>query len=113
MKTLVVKFPRCNLVDNYDHLRVALFYLVHKWHLALLNRGTVIRLTFLDFRKAYDLIDHNLLLENCSKIGIRPGLLPWLASYLNGRAQLTNVVPSYPAHLQLIAAFPRGVLSVR
>ena len=45
---------------------------------------------FLDFRKTYDLIDHNIMLENCSKIGIRPALVTWLASYLSGRTQVTK-----------------------
>jgi hypothetical protein len=33
-----------------------------------------VRIIFLDFRKAYDLVDHNKLLENCEKIGVRPAL---------------------------------------
>ena len=45
----------------------------------------IIRIMFLDFRKAYDRIDHNIMLENCCKIGIRPALVTWLASYLSGR----------------------------
>ena len=52
---------------------LALINLVHKWHVALDTPGSVIRL-FLDFRKAYDLIDHNIMLKNCCKIGIRPAL---------------------------------------
>ena len=45
---------------------------------------------FLDFRKAYDLIDHNIMLENCCKIGIRPALVTRLAFYLSGRTQVTK-----------------------
>ena len=45
---------------------------------------------FLDFRKAYHLIGHNIMLENCCKIGIRPALVTWLASYLSGRTQVTK-----------------------
>ena len=50
----------------------------------------VIKIVFLDFRKAFDLIDHNVLLENCNNIGIRPAVLSWLASYLSGRSQVTR-----------------------
>ena len=67
---------------------LALIYLVHKWHVALDTPGSVIRIMFLDFRKAYDLIDHNI--ENCCEIGIRPALATWLASYLSGRTQITK-----------------------
>ena len=60
---------------------LALINLVHKWHVAFDTPGSVItRIMFLDFRKAYDLIDHNIMLENCCKIGIRPALTTWLAS---------------------------------
>ena len=57
---------------------------VHKWHVALDTPGSVIRIMFLDFRKAYDLIDHNIMLENCCKIGIRPALYPpgYMARFL-------------------------------
>ena len=60
---------------------LALIYLVHKWHVALDFPGSVVRIMFPDFRKAYDLIGHNIMLENCCKIGIRPALVTRLASY--------------------------------
>ena len=34
-----------------------------------------VRITFLDFRKAFDLIDHNRLLQNFNGIGVRQGKL--------------------------------------
>ena len=70
---------------------LALIYLVYKWHAALDSPGSVVRIMFLNFRKAYDLIDLNIMLEICCKIGIRPALVTtWLASYLNGRTQITK-----------------------
>jgi hypothetical protein len=36
---------------------------------------------FLDFRKAFDLINHNVLLENFMQIGVRPAVVGWFASY--------------------------------
>jgi hypothetical protein len=50
----------------------------------------VIRIIFLNFRKAYDLVDHNKLLENCEKIGVRPALIFWVGSYLKDRSQVTK-----------------------
>ena len=38
------------------------------------NTGKVVRISFLDFRKAYDLINHNILLGNFMNIGVRPSL---------------------------------------
>ena len=41
----------------------ALIYLIHIWHLAIRVSGKVIRIAFLDNRIAFDLVDHNKLLE--------------------------------------------------
>ena len=69
---------------------LALVHLLHKWNKALDLSQRVIRIVFLDFRKAFDLIDHNVLLDNCCKIGVRPGLIGWLGSYLSKRMQVTR-----------------------
>ena len=69
---------------------LALVSLAHKWFSAMEEKEKVVRIIFLDFRKAFDLIDHNRLLQNCEKIGVRPAVLAWLASYLQGRSQVTK-----------------------
>ena len=60
----------------------ALIYLLHKWHSAMHTSGKVIRIVFLDFRKAFYLVDHNKLLKTFTGIGVRPALVGWFASYL-------------------------------
>ena len=50
----------------------------------------VIRIVFLDFRKAFDLIDHNKLLENIKEMVVRSVLIRWFASYLNERSHFTQ-----------------------
>ena len=85
---------------------LALTYLVHKWHVTLDSPGSVLRM-FLDFRKAYDLIDHNIMLENCCKIGIRPALVTWLASYLSGRTQITKY-GSEVSDKRIVHGVPQG-----
>ena len=41
----------------------------------------MIRIVFLDFRKAFHLIDHNKLLENIKEMVVRSVLIMWFASY--------------------------------
>jgi hypothetical protein len=41
-----------------------------------------VRIMFLDFRKAFDLINHNMLLENFMEIGVRPAVVGRFALYL-------------------------------
>ena len=50
----------------------------------------VIRIVFLAFRKAFDLIDHNKLLENIKEIVVRSVLIRWFVSYLNERSHFTQ-----------------------
>ena len=46
---------------------------------------------FLDLRKAFDVIDHNILLTKMEHIGFRGYALQYLRSYLTGRKQCTQV----------------------
>ena len=46
---------------------------------------------FLDFRKAFDLIDQNKLLENMFNIAVRLALINWLAVFLKDRSHHTRV----------------------
>ena len=52
------------------------------------NTEKVVRISSLDFRKAYNLINHNILLGNFMNIGVRPSLIRWCATYLQGRLQM-------------------------
>ena len=60
---------------------LTLVYLVHNWYKSMENTGKVVRISFLDFRKAYDLINHNILLGNFMNIGVRPSLIRWFATF--------------------------------
>ena len=51
----------------------------------------VIRIVFLDFRKAFDLIDHKNFLENMEEMGVRSALIKWFASYLDERSHFTQI----------------------
>ena len=70
---------------------LALLRLLHNWHEAMDVTQRVIRIVFLDFRKAFDLIDHNKLLENMCNIGVRPALIKWFATVLKDRSYFTRV----------------------
>ena len=69
----------------------ALLNLLHNWYKALEKPKTVIRVLFLDFSKAFDLINHNKLLQDMKTMGVREALIPWIASYLKGRKQRTKL----------------------
>ena len=46
-----------------------------------------VRLILLDFSKAFDKVDHNLLISKVNNAGIHGPLLSWLISFQNQRLQ--------------------------
>jgi hypothetical protein len=58
--------------------------------MAMESPPKIVRIMFFDFRKAFDLINHNALLENFMQICVRPAVVGWFASYLYNRSQVTS-----------------------
>ena len=52
-----------------------------------LNKNQVAVLLLIDFSKAFDMVDHDLLLSKLSHYGIRGNAHRWLTSYLSNREQ--------------------------
>ena len=48
----------------------------------LLDKGSVVCAAFIDLRKAFDSLDHCLLLERISKLGVHCQVLEWFKDYL-------------------------------
>ena len=65
---------------------------------------------YLDFAKAFDKVDHKILLNKLHACGIRGKLLEWLKSYLSNRHQtvVVNGAQSYPAEVK--SGVPQGTV---
>ena len=59
---------------------------VEEWRRAV-DDDKVAGVVFLDFSKAFDMINHPLLLQKMSRYGVGGGELEWFRGYLDGRRQ--------------------------
>ena len=71
--------------ENYG-TNLALTFLTDKIMKSLDNNEIVVGL-FLDFTKAFDTLNHTVLINKLHKYGIRGNALNWIKSYLSDRNQ--------------------------
>ena len=55
------------------------------------NDGKATASIFLDLKKAFDTVSHEMLIKKLNSYGIRESALQWFKSYLNDRSQAVNV----------------------
>ena len=65
--------------------------MLHNWLSALESPSTYLRVCFLDFSKAFDHIDHNILVCKFLKMGARPIIVKWICSFLSQRRQAVKL----------------------
>ena len=77
--------------------------MMHTWLDALDGTGSTVRVALLDYRKAFDLVDHNLLVAKLSNYEIKPTVVNWIADFLRGRTQRVKINSVYSNFLQVPA----------
>ena len=67
-----------------------LLHLTDTWKWAL-DKNFKVGVLFIDFRKAFDSVNHTILLQKLKAVGISGNLLSWMGSYLSNRNQFVQV----------------------
>lgn len=70
--------------------------------------GKDINVIYTDYEKAFDKVDHGLLLQKLHKIGIRGRLLKLLQSYLTGRSQRIRIRGCFSDERPISSGVPQG-----
>ncbi len=77
--------------------------LTHKWFEATDTAGTYVRIALVDYSKAFDLIDHNLLVNKLVDIGLPRHIVRWTAAFLADRSHRVKLGAIYSS-----AGYPNG-----
>jgi len=84
----------------------ALIAVLHKWMEILDKRGSV--RAFIDYRKAFDIVNHNTLLSRVKKYNVPHCLLKWFGSYLLHRCQRVRVGQLFSSWKTLSGSMRQG-----
>ena len=87
----------------------ALIYLMHHWLEATDVMSSEVRVILMDYKKAFDLIDHNLLMSKLKSYEINPYILNWIHDFLGDRKQRVklenDIISSWSG---VLAGVPQG-----
>ena len=74
----------------------------------MLSDGSNVDVVYLDYSKAYDKVDHKVLLSKLYKMGIRGKNLTLITHWLTYRVQCTKVGASLSQWDQVLSGIPQG-----
>ena len=63
---------------------------------------------FLDLQKAFDTVNHQILLDKLEHYGIQGTAMTWFGSYLSNRSQYISVNGCNFSHLNITCGVPQG-----
>ena len=67
-----------------------LVYLTEKWKMEM-DRGKFVGIILIDFRKAFDTVDHSIMQLKLQGAGLANGVAEWINDYLSDRQQFTEI----------------------
>ena len=87
----------------------ALVSMIQNWHFSSDGNSAVIRVVLFDFRKAFDRIDHNILVRKLLDYDIPNHILCWIVDFLSDRRQRVKLVEDCFSEWRYIpAGVPQG-----
>ena len=96
--TLDILFPQ--VINKLDTKQFALHkkstshplvYLLHSILKALERGSCSARLFFADFKKGFDMVDHNVIVKELACLGVQPAIIRWITAFLSNREQCVKV----------------------
>ena len=85
----------------------ALVNMIDSW-LNAIDNGKMIGVVLVDFKKAFDLVDHRILLNKLEIYGIKDDALSWFDTYLTNRKQQVSINNCQSDFQQISYGVPQG-----
>ena len=85
----------------------ALHLMIDEWSSHLLDKKMV-GLLFVDFSKAFDLVDHKIILQKLAEYNFHDSSLAWFTSYLSDRKQIVKVNGCTSEECPIKSGVPQG-----
>ena len=101
------------LAENQSGFRLnhstetTLLHLTNSW-LANMDKGLINGVVFLDLKKAFDTVDHTILLSKLERCGVRGTPLRWFQSYLFQRKQVCKINNTVSNETDICCGVPQG-----
>ena len=65
-------------------------------------------MSFADFRKGFDLVDHNIIIQELENLHVNPIIVLWIKSFLTNRKQCVRIGESYSSWKTVNGGLPQG-----
>lgn len=86
-----------------------LVYLTETWK-KLMDQGKLVGVLFIDFRKAFDTVDHTIMGHKLQQAGFSGNIALTIQDYLNNRFQFTEIDKSASTLRKIECGVPQGSL---
>ena len=74
-----------------------------------MDRGHFVGMFLLDRQKAFDTVDHGILLMKLKALGLSQDVSRWFQSYLSDHQQLVDVSGTLSSHANISCGVPQGI----
>ena len=73
-----------------------------------MDKGNAVGMVLLDLQKAFDTVDHSILLAKLEAMGLSNDIVKWFQSYLSGRQQLVDAAGTFSSCENITCGVPQG-----
>ena len=92
---------------QFHSCQTALTKLVDTW-LEEMDNGNITGVSFLDFSKAFDLVNHNILIDKLKCYNFHSSAIKWFSSYLDNRFQSVQMGNEHSQRQAITCGVPQG-----